>query len=313
MPNAIWIAPVQPLLGDASVSAPVELSSTGACPVASWTGTGFVVAWTDGTGLKMQRLDPKGKALGPPILLLSKPSQNTCTSSLVDTGSGLAIAWSEGDSLQRENVGLIDSGGALGTPILLGTVEGLAGPAGVALAEVQGHTYAAFPQSTDAGTPAAVVSEIDWSHATATQQSVTPGYLEQFIAAGDQLWLSTERDDNGTWSLYQGSPGAVMRVATQSCVGSPYEVWGLAADACARLVELGAQPYTPGGVADGFFAQSLGASTSPVALGRATQGAIAGAQSTFGVLWYSRIGPPGGPPDDAPHGGTLSLDVLSWQ
>jgi hypothetical protein len=37
------------------------------------------------------------------------------------------------------------------------------------------------------------------------------------------------------------------------------------------------------------------------------------AKSTFGVLWYARVGPPLEPLDDAPHSGTLFFTTLSWQ
>jgi hypothetical protein len=71
--------------------------------------------------------------------------------------------------------------------------------------------------------------------------------------------------------------------------------------------------FSPAGIAVGFFAQSIESTGSQVALGEVTGSALVGAESTFGVLWYSRIGPGLPPFEDAPVTGSLSFTTLSWK
>jgi hypothetical protein len=111
--------------------------------------------------------------------------------------------------------------------------------------------------------------------------------------------------------LFSGAPGGAFPTAIRVCEGSGEG--SLAADGCGRVVEVGVQGYTPAGVAGGFFVQPLQGGAPPVDLGGVTDSAVVGAASTFGVLWYARIGPGVPFPGDEPQTGTLSFTTLSWQ
>jgi hypothetical protein len=78
-------------------------------------------------------------------------------------------------------------------------------------------------------------------------------------------------------------------------------------------VEVGVAGDTPAGVAEGFFVQPVQSSAPAVELGDVTGSAVVGAQSTFGVLWYARIGPGIPFPGEEPESGALSFTTLSWQ
>ncbi len=235
--------------------------------------------------------------------MLSKANASACPASLVATPCGLAVAWYEGQSAYTENVGLIGQNGAIGDQVLLATVgPGVA--VGAALAQLQGHTYVAFIEWPDADSASTVVSEIAWSAQTALSQAVEPGFFGSFLAAGDQLWLTA---GEAAATLYAGSPGAPLRT-----VGTVCNFASIATDACGRLVQLGTGGPTPGGIELGFFARPIGWTGPVVSFGAVTGSAIAGAASTFGLLWYARIGPGGPELPDAQTPGLLSFTTLSW-
>ena len=307
--ESVWAALVQPTPSGAQVSVPSQLTGDGSCPVAAWNGTGFSVAWADSAGLRLQGVDAQGAPVGSSAQVLAAPS--TCPTSLVATGAGLAVAWyqtvattSHGLQTLSENAAFIDTTGVVSGQVLLDQVgPGVA--ANVMLAELQGQTYAAYIDWPDSASQTAV-APIDSMHASAIPQSVVPGFLDSFLAAQGSLWVSTS-GGNGT-VLFQGAPGAALRSAAQGC-----SAFGtLAGDSCGRLVGLGIAENTPSGIAEGFFAQSLEGTSSPVALGAVSGSALACGGGTFGVLWYSRIGP-GIPIGDAHPTGSLSFTTLSWQ
>ncbi len=121
---------------------------------------------------------------------------------------------------------------------------------------------------------------------------------------GDQLWLTA---GYAAATLYAGTPGASFRA-----VGTLCNFASIATDSCGRLVQLGTMGDTAAGVALGFFARPIGWASPSVPFGGVTGSAIAGAASTFGLLWYARVGP--GVPEflDAQTPGSLSFTTLSW-
>jgi hypothetical protein len=304
-PETIWASLVQPAGGAVAVSAAIELSGNGVCPVAAWNGSDFTVVWGDDSGLWSQQIDVSGAPVGVPAQVLSNANTSACPVSLVAANGGLAVAWYEGQSSYTENVGLIGASGAIGSRVLLDTPGPGVAP-NAALAELEGRTYVAFVEWPDGNTANTVVSEIDWSKPASLSQTVEPGFLNSFLAAGDELWLTA----GGIASaLYAGAPGSPFRTVETSCNDV-----AIAADACGRLVKLGTQGETPAGVSIGFFAQPLGWPSPAVRLGNVTGSAVAGAASTYGLLWYARIGV--GIPDDQPDArasGSLSFTTLSWQ
>jgi hypothetical protein len=310
IPETIWASLVQPGNGSASVSSAIELTGDGECPVAAWNGTDFTVVWGDDSGLRSQEIDGTGALVGGPTQAFAKASANECPASLVATGAGLAVAWYEGYGTRSPistNVGLVGPNGAIDDPLLLATVSPDTSP-NVALAQFQGRTYAAFVEWPDADSASTVVSAIEWSNATILPQTVEPGFLGSFLAAGDELWLTAGLANS---TLYAGTPGSPFRVVRSLCGGlNAFD--SIASDACGRLVELGIQGGTPAGIAIGFFARPIGWAAPPVTLGNVTASALAGAESTFGLLWYARVGP--GIPEflDAPMSGSLSFTTLSW-
>ncbi len=302
IPERIWASLVQPSHGEISVA--LELTGKGTCPVAAWNGKDFTVVWGDDSGLRSQEIDGTGARVGSSTQVLSKANANACPASLIASDSGLAVAWYEGQTPYSENVGLIGPSGEVSNQVLLDTGAPGAGP-NATLAQLQGRTYVAFVEWADADSANTVVSEIDWAGEKTLRQTVQPGFFSSFLAAGDELWLAA---GTGGSTLYRGIPGSPFRTAGESCAYST-----IATDACGRLVGIGAQGDTPAGIAIGFFARPLGWPSPPVMLGSVTGSAIAGASSTFGVLWYSRIGP-GIPEDlDATTSGALSFTTLSWK
>jgi hypothetical protein len=296
---------VQPSRGGVVFSAAVELTGSGHCPVAAWNGTDFTVVWGDDSGMRSQEIDKAGTLVGSPAQVLSKANANVCPASLVAGPGGLAVAWYEGQSAYTENVGQMGPGGAIGSQVLLDTVGPGVSP-NAALAQLGGNTYAAFVEWPDGSTSNTIVSAIDWSRQTALAQAVEPGFFGSFLAAGDELWLTA---GHAAATVYAGAPGAPFRTIGASCT---QKGWSIATDACGRLVQLGIGGHTPAGVATVLFAQPLGWTSAGVPLGNVTGSAIAGAASTFGVLWYARIGP--GIPEvlDAQTSGSLSFTTLSW-
>jgi len=305
IPESIRSSLVQPHPGGVVFSAAVELTGSGHCPVAAWNGTDFTVVWGDDSGMRSQEIDGAGTFVGSTAQVLSKANANVCPASLVAAAGGLAVAWYEGQSAYAENVGLIEPGGAIGSQVLLDTVGPGVAP-NAALAQLGGQTYAAFVEWPDGSTSNTIVSAIDWSQQTALAQAIEPGFFGSFLAAGDELWL-TAGDNDAT--LYAGTPGAPFRTMGAACTT---EGSSIATDACGRLVQLGIGGYTPAGIATGFFAQPLGWTSAAVPLGTVTASAIAGAASTFGVLWYARIGPGIPAMLDAQTSGALSFTTLSW-
>ncbi|HEY5146009.1 MAG TPA: hypothetical protein VII82_04550 [Polyangiaceae bacterium] len=303
-PETIWASLVQPAGGAVAISAAIELSGNGVCPVAAWNGTDFTVVWGDDSGLRSQRIDASGSPVGAPAQVLSKANANACPASLVAANGGLALAWYDWQSNPAENVGLIGQSGAIGSRVLLDMLGPGVAP-NAALAQLKGRTYVAFVEWPDANTVNTVVSEIDWSKPAVLSQTVEPGFGNSFLAAGDELWLTTF---DAVPALYAGTPGSPFRAVGTSCNSV-----AIAADACGRLVQLGTQGNTPAGVSLGFFAQPLGWPSPAVQLGNVTGSAIAGAASTYGLLWYARVGP--GIPDDpeASTSGSLSFTTLSWR
>jgi hypothetical protein len=306
IPETIWMSTILPDATGVPASAAVELSADGACPVAAWTGTGFAVAWGDAAGLHLQLVDVTGATGAAASLGLSRPNVQACPTSLVATSSGLAIAWYEGQSVLQENVGLVGASGAIGTPVHL-TTAGPGVSVSVVLGVLAGETYAAFVEWPDGSSSATAVARIDWARAVAVPQGVEPGYLGSLVVAGGQLVFTTQASGE---RAYGGTPGAAFPVDLGSCNG-----WGasLASDGCGRIVHVGTAGFGPGGVASGFFVQPVQINALPVVLGSVTESAIVGAQSTFGVLWYARIGPGLPFPGEEPHDGTLSFTTLSWR
>jgi hypothetical protein len=303
IPETIWSSLVAPDPDGAAIGAAIELTGNGQCPVAAWNGTDFTVVWGDTSGLRSQEIDTTGALVGAPSQVLSKASANACPASIVATPGGLAVAWSEGQSTYTENVGLIGQNGTLGSQVLLDTVgPGVA--ANTALAQLQGQTYAAFVEWPDADSASTVISKIDWAGQTAVSQVVEPGFFNSFLASGDQLWLTA---GYAAATLYAGTPGASFRT-----VGTLCNFASIATDSCGRLVQLATVGPTPAGVEVGFFARPIGWASPSVSFGDVTGSAIAGAASTFGLLWYARVGP--GVPEflDAQVSGSLSFTTLSW-
>jgi hypothetical protein len=303
VPETIWSSLVAPDSDGAAVSAAIELTGNGNCPVATWNGTDFTVVWGDASGLRSQEVDATGALVGSAAQVLSKANASACPASLIATPGGLAVAWYEGQSAYTENVGLIGQNGALGNQVLLDTIGPGVAP-NAALAQLQGQTYVAFVEWPDADSASTVVSQIDWSGQKAISQAVEPGFFGSFLAAGDQLWLTA---GYASATLYAGTPGAPLR-----SVGTLCNFASLATDACGRLVQLGTGGATPAGVQVGFFARPIGWTSPAVSFGNVTGSAIAGAASSFGLLWYARVGP--GVPEflDAQTPGSLSFTTLSW-
>jgi hypothetical protein len=304
VPESIYASLVQPGGDGAANSVPIELTGNGTCAVATWNGTDFTVVWGDSSGLRSQEVDATGALVGTPAQVLSKAGASACPVSLVATPSGLALAWVEGRATYTENAGLIGQGGAIGTPLLLAALGPGVG-ANAALAQIQSQTYVAFVEWPDASTANTVVSAIDWSQGSLLSQTVEPLFFNSFIAAGDELFLTA---GFAASTLYGGVAGTSLQPIGQSC-----GTWSLTSDGCGRIVQLATQGPTPAGEAVGFSARPLGWSSSVVPLGNVTESAIAGAASTFGVLWYARVGP--GIPEflDAQMSGTLSFTTLSWK
>ncbi len=309
VPETLWMSMVVPGDGGVATSAAVQIAANGACPVAAWNATGFAVVWGDDAGMRLQQVDATGGPVGAPSLLLSRPNVQACPASLVATDSGLAIGWYEGQSVLQENVGLVGADGTIDTQVQLDAVgPGVSGD--VALAELDGETYAAFVEwPGDGGSSVTAVARIDWSQGTAVPQRVASEFLTSLVAADGQLWFTTY--GGGGLLLYSGAPGGAFPTAIRVCEGSGEA--SLAADGCGRVVEVGVQGNTPAGVATGFFVQPLQGGAPPVNLGDVTGSAVVGAASTFGVLWYARIGPGVPFPGDEPQTGTLSFTTLSWQ
>ena len=295
--GAIWASVLQPSAGGASATPVVQLSTMGTCPVATWTNAGFAVAWADSTGLELQQLEPHGALVGSSVRVLSGAG-SMCAMSIASAGTGLALAWSSGASGSIESVALVDASGAAGASIVLGTVAPGAG-ADIALAELGDQTYAAYLEWPDTSSETAV-ARIDWSLASAVPVGTAPGFLQSFVAADNQLWLATE--SGGQYALYTAAPGAALQLAGQGCAAFD----DLAVDGCGQLLGVGNSGFNPGGAA-AFYAQAIGGAGSQVALGAASELAVAGAASTFGVLWFAGIG--GG----ASQNGALSFTTLSWK
>jgi hypothetical protein len=306
IPETVWMSTILPGAIGVPASAAVEMSADGACPVAAWTGTGFAVAWGDAAGLHLQRVDVTGTIVGTPSLMLSRPNLQACPTSIAATSSGLAIAWFEGTSVLQESVGLVGASGAIDSPLQLATV-GPGVSANVVLGVLADQTYAAFVDWPEANSPETVVVRIDWPRGDAVTQGAEPGFIGSLVVAGGQLVFTTDATGQ---RAYGGTPGAGFPMAMESCNG-----WGasLASDGCARIVKVGTAGYTPAGVASGFFVQPVQSHAPSVTLGNVTGNAIVGAQSTFGVLWYARIGPGLPAPGEEPQNGSLSFTTLSWR
>ena len=308
VPETLWMSMVLPGDKGVAASAAVQISANGACPVAAWNATGFAIAWGDDTGLRLQQVDTTGAPVGVPSLVLSRPNVQSCPASLVATDGGLAIGWYEGQSVLQESVGLVGATGAIDTQVHLDTVgPGVSG--NVVLAQLGSETYAAFAEWPDGGSSVTAVARVDWSQGTAVPLGVAPGFLVSLVVADGQLWFTTY--GGGGLLLYGGAPGAAFPTAARLCEGSGEA--SLAADGCGRIVEVGAGGGTPAGVAEGFFVQPLQGGAPPVELGSVTGSTVVGAASTFGVLWYARIGPGIPFPGDEPQPGTLSFTTLSWR
>jgi hypothetical protein len=299
-----------------SASASTQISSNGACPVVVWNGTGFAIAWGDSEGLRLQLVDTDGVPVGAPSLVLSRPNVRACPSSLVNTGGGLALAWYEGESVLQENVGLVGASGMIAAPVELDAV-GPGVSANVALGMVGSQTYAAFAEWPGGDSPNAQaltsVARIDWSQGAPVSQSTVSGFLVSLVVADGQLSVSTQGvgNDGGafTYGAAQGlTPSTAVAGCSGGCAGAI-----LAADGCGRIVQVGTEGATPAGIAEGFFVQSLQSGATPVVLGDVTEDTVVGAGSTFGVLWYGRIGPGIPAPGEAPQPGTLSFTTLSWR
>jgi hypothetical protein len=123
------------------------------------------------------------------------------------------------------------------------------------------------------------------------------------------LWFTTD-GSNGVLA-YGGALGTGFPATVGSCNGTAGA--GVVADGCGRIVEVGTGGATPAGVAEGFYVQPLQSDAPAVELGGVTGSAVFGSQSTFGVLWYARIGPGVPFPGEEPETGTLSFTTLSWQ
>jgi hypothetical protein len=312
VPQTVWMSMISPGAGAVPATAAVQVSANGSCPVATWNATGFAMAWGDSTGLRVQQVDTTGAPIGDPALVLSRPKAQACPTALVATNSGLAIAWYEGQSVLQSNVGLIGASEAIGTPVQLDA----AGPGvsvNIALGVLGGQTYAAFVEWTDGDSPSSqartAVALIDWSQGVAVPQGTAPGFLGSLVVVEGQLWFTAQGGSGGL--AYGGTPGAAFQTAHGSCNGSGGGSW--VADGCGRIVEVGVAGDTPAGVAEGFFVQPVQSSAPAVELGDVTGSAVVGAQSTFGVLWYARIGPGIPFPGEEPESGALSFTTLSWQ
>jgi len=307
VPQTVWMSRVLPGAGGVSATAAVEVAANGYCPVATWNATGFAIAWGDGAGLHLQQVDTNGAPMGNPALVLSRPNAQACPTALVATSSGLAIAWYEGQTVLQENVGLVGAGGTIGTAVQLAS-EGPGVSVNIALAQLGGEMYAAFVEFADGGSAVTAVTRIDWSQGVALLQGMVPGFLGSLVVADGQLWFTTGQ--SGVLA-YGGVPGAAFPLPVASCTGSGGRSW--VADGCGRIVEVGTTGSTPAGVATGFFVQPVQINSPAVALGGVTGTAIVGAQSTFGVLWYARIGPGIPFPGEEPQTGALSFTTLSWR
>lgn len=306
VPETVWISTILPGATGVPASAAVEVSADGACPVAAWTGPGFAVAWGDAAGLHLQLVDVTGATMGAPSLVLPRPNVQACPTSIMATSSGLAIAWYEGQSVLQENVGLVGASGGIGTPVQLATV-GPGVSANVLLGVLADQTYAAFVEWPDGNLSATAVVRIDWSRGAAVAQGMEPGFLGSLVVAGGQLVFTTDASGLRPYGI---TPGAAFPMAMESCSS-----WGasLASDGCGRIVRAGDAGPTPAGISSGFFVQPVQSNAPPVELGVVTGSAIVGAQSTFGVLWYARIGPGISLPGEEPQVGTLSFTTLSWR
>jgi hypothetical protein len=51
VPQTVWMSMVLPGTSGVPATAAVQVSASGACPVAAWNATGFAMAWGDATGL----------------------------------------------------------------------------------------------------------------------------------------------------------------------------------------------------------------------------------------------------------------------
>jgi hypothetical protein len=315
VPEAIWTSVVQPAAGGAGCSAPVQLTANGNCPVAAWNGTGFSVVWADGSGLHLQQLDTTGALLAASAHVMATPGADACPTSLIATDAGLALSWYDGQAppgelaVLREVVALVNASGSVDAQIVLGTVgPGVA--VGLTLGELQGQTYAAAVQWPDGpdGNPETVVTAIDWSSGTAgTATVIGAGFYDSFFTAGGQLEVGLPGPpvdaggppSSGGLTLYESPPGGPIQLEGQVNGGL-----AAAADACGRLVVLGAGGPNPSGVEPGFFAQSLSGTASRVSLGAVSEFAFVGGGSTFGVLWWAGFGR---------SNGALNFTALSWQ
>jgi hypothetical protein len=312
VPESIWASILQPVPGGAGCSAPVQLTASGKCPVATWNGTGFSVVWADESGLHLQQLDTTGALLGASAHVMATPGADACPTSLIATDAGLALAWHDGQApppqlaVLREVVALVNASGSVDTQVVLGTVgPGVA--VGLTLGELQGQTYAAAIQ-WPGGNPETVVTPIGWSSSTAgTGTVIGSGFYDSFFTAGGQLEVGLPGPpvdaggppSSGGLALYGSPPGGPIQLEGQVNGG-----FAAAADACGRLVVLGAGGPNPSGVEPGFFAQSLSGTASRVSLGAVSDFAFVGGGSTFGVLWWAGFGM---------SNGALNFTTLSWQ
>ncbi len=316
VPETVWITMIVAAAAGVPASAAMEVSANGACPIAVWNGTGFAIVWGDAEGLRLQLVDTTGVPVGAASLVLSRPNAQVCPLSLLATSSGLAVAWYEGESVMQENVGLVGPSGAIGTLVELNAVGPGVSP-NVVLGVLGAETYAAFAEwpggDSPSGRALTSLARIDWSQGAAVSQGTVSGLIVSLVMADGQLWFTTQgAGDNGGAFTYGGGPGAALSMAVGGCSGGCGGAT-LAADGCGRIVQVGTAGATPAGISEGFFVQSVQSGATPVVLGDVTGNAIVGAASTFGVLWYGRIGP--GIPflGEEPQTGTLSFATLSWQ
>lgn len=305
VPESIWAVGLSLGASGSKVGSPIQLTADGHCPVAAATSEGFTLVWADATGIQLQRLDARGAVRGKSSLVVASADRGACPSSLLDTSDGLVVAWYEPSSTNQV-VARLDASGAIAAQLILDQVP-ITDSAQVMLLSLRDQTLVARARWKDS-MPASVISAIDWSKGLLTEKSVTPGLLQAFFASGDDLVLAV-RGSQGL-ELFAGPLGASPGVWARES-----GAFSATADACGRVVALGEEVITPGGIAEGFFAEALDPPTAKVALGAVTEAALTGAGSRFGVLWYARVGPSHGFPGAAMAGatGTLNFTTLTWQ
>jgi hypothetical protein len=65
VPGAIWASVLGSPTGGVASSRATQVTTSSSCnPVAAWTGSGFAVAWGNGTNLMVQQLDSGGATVG---------------------------------------------------------------------------------------------------------------------------------------------------------------------------------------------------------------------------------------------------------